>query len=974
MKEFLKLDKESDINYIIDLIQCLEEKDNKINNKEKEDNKENEENRENKNIISEFLNKLLDEQNLFKKEDFFSGKENLKILLLSKLNEKGILQKHDNEDYYDNIKELMGNIKKDIDGEINKKNLDEFLNIRDSIIKKRLSLLNLIYDNFNSKEEYEKLKKINEEINEDINKLIDIRDNIIIYHKETYKEQIKKLIEIIKDNQNKKITDYKQGKIKDFIKELEALEPTVNEVKKVKNNLLFNVIYEELNVGKNEGANFEKAYTKLEGIRDLLNKNNTDIDELYNNKDYKSIFDKIKKKLSNNEQRAKEFIENMLSYYEIKDKKLIDELTILFKSEKYKMDINSIIFFFEYFQKDNEEWNKKLDKEKFNKLFMISMENENAPKNDFKNIKDFLIELKNNKIYDYNNIENYNKLFTCLYDKNEAIDFLFSKIDQDIKILYDRIQPTDRTISIKDIKYTEECISACKKMKKLENNFRIFDYIKSMNEDMISKFENYSRIYSSVIELDTFYDNSQNLFEEVNDKIKEEAFHIFQDTDSFNLEELIHLKNKIHIKKDNENVKAEIINSEDRKLNSKCKILNFFKDVVTNLETINGHMKVLRNKGSSLPIKISITTKIKDYEPTIKYYLDGKETEFRNIRDFLFNAKNNYISQLNSLYKDKLNIRFLYGKQFRSVMKHLESGFNIDSFLRFILNIKDNNSQIKEGYKAISRNVNDYINQYELYNKNSLDSTSTYITSVFQENGITPEKHYDNMKIIFKKEMQHRNSLSLLTTTDLMDNNNKNIVNINNKCRGIYLHECENNSMERFILNLFWDKIGELPIAQNVLITNKETSSEEIQAFFHRAILCNFNTLFVVEINDSFSDNKQSIMNRYVANLLSVKFKNYKEETNEDDVNINNTGKYLDSCIVFIYENKNKNNLFCLRELNKYDRQDIAINEKINKKNDKLLSDLGHILVVSSDLCGLGKSEKIKREIKDANKEYFQGI
>jgi len=962
LTEFLNLNKESDINNIIALIECLDEKENKKDDKADEDNKDNEENNK---IISEFLNKLLDEKKLFKKEDFFSNKENLKILLLSKLNEKAILQKYDAEEFYDNIKELMGNIKKDIDGEINKKNLDEFLNIQESIIRKRLSLLNIIYDNFNSKEEYEKLKRINEEINKDINKLIDIKDNIIIYHKETYKEQIKKLIDIIKDNQNKKITDYKQGKIKDFIKELNELETTVNNVKNVKNNLLFNVIYEDLNVGKNEGVNFEKAYIKLGAIGELLKKN-TNIGELYNNKEYKNIFDKIKKKLSNNEERAKDFIENMISYYDIKDKNLIDELTILFKIEKYKMDINSIIFFFEYFQKDNPKWNNNLDKEKFKNLFMMPMEEENEPTNDFKNIKAFLIELKNNKIYDYNNIENYYKLFTCLYDKNEAIDFLFSKIDQDIKILYDRIQPTDRTISIKDIKYTEECISAFKKMKNLEDNFRIFDYIKSMDEDMISKFENYSRIYSSVIELDTFYDNSQNLFEEVHDKLKEETFHIFQDTDSFNLKELIHLKNKIHIKRENENDKKEIKNSEDKKLNSKCKILNFFKDVVTNLEIINGHMRVLRMKGSSLPIKISIMTSIKDNEPTIKYYLDGKETEFIYIRDFLFNAKNNYISQINALYKEKLNIRFLYGKQFRSVMKHLESGYNIDSFLRFILNIKENNSIIKEGYKAISRNVTDFIKEYELYNKNSLDSISTYITSVFQENDISLEKHYNKMKIIFNRS--HRPSL----INNLQDNFKRlNNAIINNKCKGIYLHECENNSMERFILNLFWDKIGELPIAQNVLITNKETSSEEMQAFFHRAILCNYNTLFVVEINDSFSDNQQSIMNRYIANLLSEKFKNYKETENDEDANKKDTGKYLDSCIVFIYDKKNKNNIFFLREINKYEKQDIACNEKINDNNDKFLSDLGHIMVISSDLCGLGKSEKIKKTIKDANKEYF---
>ena len=339
----------------------------------------------------------------------------------------------------------------------------------------------------------------------------------------------------------------------------------------------------------------------------------------------------------------------MISYYEIKDKNLIDELTILFKIEKYKMDINSIIFFFEYFQKDNKEWNNKLDKEKFKNLFMIPMEKENAETNDFKNIKSFLIELKNNKIYDYNNIENYYKLFTCLYDKNEAIDFLFSKIGQDIKILYDRIQPTDRTISINDIKYTEECISAFKKMKNLEYNFRIFDYIKSMDVDMISKFENYSRIYSSVIELDTFYDNSQNLFEEVHDKLKEETFHIFQDTDSFNLKELIHLKNKIHIKKESENDKKEFKNSEEKKLNSKCKILNFFKDVVTNLEIINGHMRVLRMKGSSLPIKITIKISIQNKKPFIQYYLDKDKINFKEIREFLLYNSYSFIKSVTFL-------------------------------------------------------------------------------------------------------------------------------------------------------------------------------------------------------------------------------------------------------------------------------------------------------------------------------------
>ena len=56
-------------------------------------------------------------------------------------------------------------------------------------------------------------------------------------------------------------------------------------------------------------------------------------------------------------------------------------------------------------------------------------------------------------------MQNYIKFFACLYDKKEAIDFLFSKIEINITYLYDRIQPTDGAISVTDIKNTKECIS-----------------------------------------------------------------------------------------------------------------------------------------------------------------------------------------------------------------------------------------------------------------------------------------------------------------------------------------------------------------------------------------------------------------------------------------------------------------------------------------------------------------------------------
>ena len=76
-------------------------------------------------------------------------------------------------------------------------------------------------------------------------------------------------------------------------------------------------------------------------------------------------------------------------------------------------------------------------------------------------------------------------------------------------------------------------------------------------------------------------------------------------------------------------------------------------------------------------------------------------------------------------------------------MKHLENNLNLDSFLRYIINNKDNNKPIKEGFKAITRNTHDYINNFELYNKNSLESISKYITTVFRENNISFEDHFN---------------------------------------------------------------------------------------------------------------------------------------------------------------------------------------------------------------------------------------
>ena len=175
----------------------------------------------------------------------------------------------------------------------------------------RLSLIKLILVGFNPDEQYNKLKKINNDINE----LKYIKDNILIYYKDFYQDNIIRIIEVIKNNQNKKIIEYKEGRIRDLIKETEDtedLKELADKINEVKNLLLFNVIY-DMNSGKNENKNFENSYETLEKIEKYL-KDSTNIIELNNN--YRH-FKKTKENLSNNEDEANDIIKKFEIYFNI---------------------------------------------------------------------------------------------------------------------------------------------------------------------------------------------------------------------------------------------------------------------------------------------------------------------------------------------------------------------------------------------------------------------------------------------------------------------------------------------------------------------------------------------------------------------------------------------------------------------------------------------------------------------------------
>ena len=182
--------------------------------------------------------------------------------------------------------------------------------------------------------------------------------------------------------------------------------------------------------------------------------------------------------------------------------------------------------------------------------------------------------------------------------------------------------------------------------------------------------------------------------------------------------------------------------------------------------------------------------------------------------------------------------------------------------------------------------------------------------------------------------------------------------------KGIYLYESKNESksMEDDILKIFLHLTGKTPIAQNILISNKETSYEEMQSFFYRAILCQYNTLFIVEINDSFSDYQQKIMNNFIDKLLNEKNQMHNEKENEN-IEKTKTEDYLDSCIIFIY----KGNESFLDEIKKICPK---IFLPLKREESESLSNK-NIHIITSQVSGLGKTYKIKNLIKNNNKTYI---
>ena len=175
----------------------------------------------------------------------------------------------------------------------------------------------------------------------------------------------------------------------------------------------------------------------------------------------------------------------------------------------------------------------------------------------------------------------------------------------------------------------------------------------------------------------------------------------------------------------------------------------------------------------------------------------------------------------------------------------------------------------------------------------------------------------------------------------------------NREFKGLYTYLLtdDNNSIQRgeeeHILNWYYFLTSNAPMAQTILLCNEETTSEEIIAFLYRAILCEYNALFMVAKLNLLTPEKRQI----ITGLINMLYIGHEKE--------------MKSCLVFVYSDKN---LTIIQYFQRISAK--KLEHKNKKKNEKYFYN-EKIQIIYSDKAGVGKSTHIIEDIKKSKKKYI---
>jgi len=876
-------------------------------------------------FFDELNTQIINEKDIFNESSF---NKKLKFINSLKINN---IHLYEHEFFIENNKFI-----KKINEDIKKNNIcyNDLINLmgqKEGIVLEKLKLLDIE----NPVEQYKELKSKKDEIKLMLDNLNEIKDNLL-YHKNSNKtniENITKIIEKIQKEEINKINKLKQAIDKEVTLEI---KDKINKVKKVKNLKIFKILYNSLSISysiNDEDNHFNQAYQKLDNLKIILNE--------------PEKLDLSLSKYIQKEKDINEIIDELINYFNLNskvDNLNIKKLKLFLTSEKYLNIIKYINFFFETIPISDEE--KSLSEIKKIKDYY-----ETFKKYNYEKIINDLNYLKKKEFFDYerdnNNDTELIKFFKYFYNKKESLIFLIEKDSHSAMILKENLVP-DNNLDLEDIQNFIQCLEFFKKI--WSENIELKQFLLNLKTkikeepNIINCFKKYSNNYESIIKLDSNFNLSQTNYHKIKEILRNSIFRINKTSEEFyyfkddekkeiKIEELLEIKNDLYVKV-----------NEDRK--KEKNIIIQYGEFIEKLSKILFYFKNLRNKGCPLniSIEIEITEKYNEkniknnIEYNIKYKLVNKNinkiAEYEYIINYLSRVLEEMEKQLNEIYKDEKYkyIRYIYGQQFFLVIDHINGFCEIKPILEFCLN----DFQREEGNPICVKESDDEIAYYNIIIKNVLQSISKYLETVFESNNFSlrSEKRSPYSKILIKEE----------------------------DFNGIFTYKNDCDSNEEKIIDLFFKLTRNMPMAQNILKCSEETSYEEMFAYFHRAILCDYKTLFIIEVNDSLSPKQ----NQNIYNILKNVLDYIKKEKRE-----------INSLILFLYQNEDHELIrYIERQKSKSNKKQINLEEKINQIkvnefNEKYNNIIKNTKIFYSNVCGCGKSSLIKIKAKEKKYIYF---
>ena len=897
------------------------------------------------NFFKSIFNKI--DKFVIKEEELFNENDDIdSFKLLDWIQKEKILDKYKELKetiYFENIYKVQTKIIEHIKtGNIKYNNISAWYIKNLKIFKEKLNII--LFNNENNFKDC--IQILNGYFSKTKNTLKDINklNNVLKeFYQNKHKDDIIFLNELENNIKNGFLNEVKKEKTQADLLKLDNILPDLELKNNLKNSLFFIHFYKKnksnkKNQLKDDDQIFEMAKNDFEKLKLLFEREQfRDIEDSI----IKTCYDAVKSLEKNEVEKEIVFLKKYFKLQnldELKEEQITDQLIALSKKEKIFLTLSGCINFIEETKVKQTEFSEKLRQFHANLTSSITAIKINSNIHELEKYGINVLETKE-KNQDYLNI------LHSLYKKKGAIEFLLKLSTDDCHYLQELCSETENTFltvaAIQDMekcsKFMKNLVGDIEKKTDLELITSFIQEIKN-SKDLPIVFEQYAYNSRDIQELfSQKLDKSQATLKKIKFISKESLFtlSIFNESENYFsfegyyideekaqvsilFDELIELSRRAMLtkklgeeKSEEENKMLEINKNFAKKVNEIMKINSLIKKIAEKGYSENIQLKIEIKNSSSKFLSISDNRKFEDYENCFKY--------FNKIYSEINRIQNNYYRN-----NDTKLLRYIYGRLFILLKNYFKntSNIGIEPFLKYITNDLvesnvvskreihykyDNNLGKGDKYVCLLENINKFLEEYLKNNQLTLES-------IYQQN------------IVQKK--------------------------FNGEFKGLYTYLLDDDKHiqrgeEEHILSWYYFLTEQAPMAQTVLLCNEETTSEEIIAFMHRAILCEYNTVFMVCELKLLTPEKRQIL----TGLINTLYVGHEKE--------------MKSCLVFVYSDKD---LTIVQYLDRLVHKKL---EHKDKKNDEKYKSDEKVQIIYSDKAGIGKSTHIKEEVKKNKKTYI---